>query len=196
MKYIRSINESNAKKQMMGLVIRTDVKYNGEYDDYQYQTYHICICYDIRDAVKHIARDIGFDERKIRELNDFCYIENINSKFKNVASDDLSIDIDYWTGFTPSTHSETFVSVSDVNPYYITSEIEKYFSNAKSVMMDRKNVNEDVVGVGEITVSNDISRLIDYAKEDQDKANAIMQKLKINPIILKGLSKLRGLDPK
>lgn len=196
MKYIRSINESNTKKQMMGLVIRTDVKYIGEYDDYQYQTYHICICYDIRDAVKHIARDIGFDESKIRELDDFCYIENINSKFKNMASLECSIDIDYWTGFSPSTHSETFVSVSDVNPYYITSEIEKYFSNAKSVMMDRKNVNEDVVGIGEITVSNNISRIIDYAREDQKKANAIMQKLSINPVVLKGLSKLRGLDPR
>lgn len=179
----------------MGLVVRTDVKYNGEYDDYQYQTYHICICYDIRDAVKHIARDIGFDERKIRELHDFCYIENIDSKFKNMASRECSIDIDYWTGFSPSTHSETFVSVSDVNPYYITSEIEKHFSNAKSVMMNRKNVNEDVVGVGEITVSNNVSRIIDYAREDQEKANAIMQKLSINPVILKGLSKLRGLDP-
>lgn len=195
MKYIRSINESNTKKQMMGLVIRTDVKYNGEYYDSQFQTYHICICYDIRDAVKYIARDIGFDESKIRELDDFCYIENINSKFKNVASYDLSIDIDYWTGFTPSTHSETFVSVSDVNPYYITSEIEKHFSNAKSIMMDRKNVNEDVVGIGEITVSNNISRIIDYSREDQEKANVIMQKLSINPVILKGLSKLRGLDP-
>ena len=195
MKYIRSINESSTKKQMMGLVVRTDVKYNGEYDDYQYQTYHICICYDIRDAVKHIARDIGFDERKIRELHDFCYIENIDSKFKNMASRECSIDIDYWTGFSPSTHSETFVSVSDVNPYYITSEIEKHFSNAKSVMMNRKNVNEDVVGVGEITVSNNVSRIIDYAREDQEKANAIMQKLSINPVILKGLSKLRGLDP-
>ena len=106
MKYLRSINESDRKKQAIGLVIRTDVKYNdvnGAPSYEGYQTYHICICYDISDAIKHIAIDIGFPKREREELENFCYIEDLESKFKKTASGNLnwSIAVDYWTGFSP-----------------------------------------------------------------------------------------------
>jgi hypothetical protein len=170
MKHIKLYEEqvSANKGKMVGVVVRVF----GYGRDIHIDEYYSCVAPTFWHVATAILEDY-IDERDVEEtVSGMTSLYDLTETISNYVEDADEIDITVWTGLIPRSQIEVYKSVGNSNPYDAVDDIDRLFTNAKSVMQAKGGgaSESDLVKLIADSITNDPSKFELYAEdEDLDK---------------------------
>jgi hypothetical protein len=175
--YENWLNENQSG--LMGMVIHLSA-YG---DESFFDTYNMCVVRDFWSAARYvIEEDMGDMEPDEIEsaIDSMLSPGDLETVFENYISESWnsydSVNVSIWTGLTPRSQTETHESIYSPNPYRVTSEIDKVFSNAREIMLKNDAGAAFFTDVIVQSIKANPAKIANYYKDNPKKAEELAAK--------------------
>lgn len=171
MKHIKLYEEqrSASEGKMLGVIVHVF----GYGRDVHMDDYYACVAPTFWDIATTILEDYMDPDDVQEKVSEMTSLYDISDAIHNFVEEADELDITIWTGLIPRSQTENYNAFGGVlNPYDIVEDIDKIFTNAKSVMQaNRGGASEsELIKLIADSITNDPSKFELYTEdEDLDK---------------------------